>query len=244
MDMSPQYHSCFLGMVTLSRLIITISQEIIHQKQIYFMKNIILSAFFLFGLIGCIYAQQQTTATTADGRKILLYDDGTWRLLKPTTSSSNIETEYQRPTKSNQFVKAAVGAFGVWIDPQKWKQDSPSDEAQKISFNHIKGDAYAMIIAERIPVPTETLKKIALEIAKKSSTNCNVLSEEKRLVNGKEVLCVKIQATIQNIPFTFYNYYYGGPEGTIQVDTFTSTNLFDEYKSDFEDFLNGLKIGN
>jgi hypothetical protein len=38
-------------------------------------------------------------------------------------------------------------------------------------------------------------------------------------------------------------YYYGGPEGSLQVITYTASPNFEEFKSDFEEFLNGTQIG-
>jgi hypothetical protein len=131
----------------------------------------------------------------------------------------------------------------VWIDAQKWKQDSSEEDPIKITFNHKKGEAYAMVISERAGMPIETLKKIALENAKKAAPDAKIASEEKRVVKGKELLCLKFTGTIQGIPFTYYGYFYGGAEGTLQVVTYTASNIFDEFKQDFDDFLDGIQIG-
>ena len=202
-----------------------------------------LLALIVASVIG-VFAQQATTATTEDGRKILLYPDGTWRLLKTPVSEPSTARAYQRPTEAKLFVKAPKGPFGVWINQQKWKQDAPVEEdASKITFRHKKGDAYAMLIAERLSIPTESLKKMVLAEAKGAAPDVRVISEEKRTLNGKKILCLKMGATIENIPFVYYGYYYSGSDGTLQVVTYTGTNFFDEFKSDFEEFLNGTQIG-
>jgi hypothetical protein len=198
----------------------------------------------LFASVIGVFAQQATIATTEDGRKILLYPGGTWRLLKTPVSEPSTTRAYQRPTEAKLFVKAPKGPFGVWINQQKWKQDSPVEEdATKITFHHKKGDAYAMLIAERLSIPTESLKKMVLAEAKGAAPDVRVISEEKRTLNGKKILCLKMGATIENIPFVYYGYYYSGSDGTLQVVTYTGPNFFDEFKSDFEEFLNGTQIG-
>jgi len=149
----------------------------------------------------------------------------------------------QEPATTKVFVKARKGLFGVWIDPQKWEQDSSEENPIKITFNHKKGEAYAMVISERAGMPIETLKNIAVANAKKVAPDAKIASEEKRVVKGKELLCLKITGTIQGIPFIYYGYYYGGSEGTLQVMTYTASNIFDEFKQDFDDFLNGIQIG-
>jgi hypothetical protein len=70
-----------------------------------------------------------------------------------------------------------------------------------------------------------------------------IVFEEKRVVKGKELVCLKLAGTLQNTPFIYYGYYYGGSEGTLQVVTATASNIFDEFKQDFDDFLNGTQMG-
>lgn len=203
---------------------------------------IIIVSFFVVAMTA--FAQQPTTATTDDGRKISLYPDGTWRLLRATPSEPSATPASAKPKDANLFVKARKGPFGIWINQQKWKEDAPVEEDPiKITFDHKKGDAYAMIITERISLPTEALKKVALATAKGVAPDARILSEEKLVVSGKEVLCLKMGGTIQNIAFIYYGYYYGGSEGTLQVVTYTSANLFDEFKPDFDELLKGTQIG-
>jgi hypothetical protein len=190
------------------------------------------------------FSQQPTTATRDDGRKVLLYPDGTWRLLVDASGTQSTPST-SKPTDAALFVKAAKGPFGVWINQEKWKQDAPADPPDpiKITFSHEKGDAYAMIISERISVPMESLKNLALSNAKEVAPDAHIVFEEKRIVNGKQVMCLQMEGTTQGIAFTYYGYYYGGPEGTLQVLTYTGKNLFAEYKPDLDDFLNGTQIG-
>ena len=53
---------------------------------------------------------------------------------------------------------------------------------------------------------------------------------------------MQMGGTAKGIPFVFLGYYYSGKEGSIQVITFTADNLFDEYRKEFEEFLNGFEI--
>jgi hypothetical protein len=192
------------------------------------MKNIFLSVVCVFGLIGCNCAQKQTTATSK------------------TTSGTKTGTAYQRPINANAFVKAPSGSFGVWIDQQKWKPGDPNEETKTINFIHHKGIASAAITSDCTFVPIKTLRKYAIDNGRKRSADFHdfhILSEEKRSLNGKDILCLKIQVKIKNVPFTYLNYFYGGPEGYIQAFTCAPSILFDEYKSDLDDFLNGIQIG-
>jgi hypothetical protein len=141
-------------------------------------------------------------------------------------------------------VKAPKGPFGVWMNSQKWTlKDSKEETGNKLTFTHKSGDAYAMMIGERVQLSLDALKKAALENAKGVAPDIKIVSDEKRTVNGKEMMCLKMSGTIETTPFVYYGYYYGGSEGTLQVICYTSANLFDEFKGDFDDFLNGTQIG-
>jgi len=142
-----------------------------------------------------------------------------------------------------RFVGVVTGPFGVWIDPQKWERASSEENPIKIDFNHKKGEAYAILIAERVSFSMELLKKAAVANAKKAMPDVKIASEEKRLVKGKELLCLKLTGTVQGTPYIYYGYYYGGSGRSLQVVTYTASNLFDEFKQDFDDFLNGTRIG-
>lgn len=189
-----------------------------------------------------VFSQQATIATTEDGRKVLLYGDGTWRLLKQAPIAEANEKTYQRSKQATSFVKLANGQFGIWFNPSKWKQDHKENDPSNTSFNHSKGDGYALIIAERIGSTVEDLKAVAIKNAKEAAPDMKVVFEEDRMVNGKRILCMRIDGTMQKVRITYYNYYFASDKGAIQVCTFTGTNLFEEFKSDFEEFLNGVQI--
>jgi len=99
--------------------------------------------------IASVWGQESPIAAlTQDGRKVLLYPDGTWKLADqaqpqgsavqgsnsapgntpgmgnrsaPGNGSQNAETGNNSPPgNSKTFVKAPQGEFGVWIDKQKW----------------------------------------------------------------------------------------------------------------------------
>jgi hypothetical protein len=199
---------------------------------------VLIAAAFLFA--GSVFAQESTTATTADGRKVQLNEDGTWKLIKGAGAGGL----FKKPAESKTFVKAPKGNFGVWINEEKWTQKAAKEEgSNKITFTHKSGDAYAMLIGERVQLGFDALKKAAVENAKGVAPDIKIVSDERRTVNGKQLMCLKLTGTIQTIPFVYYGYYYGGTEGTLQAICYTSANVFDEFKPDFDDFLNGTQIG-
>ena len=110
----------------------------------------------------------------------------------------------------------------------------------EILLQHKDGEVAGMVIAERLKLPLETLKDVAIQNARSTATDVEVREEAAKTVNDNDVIAVVMDATVEGIDLTYYAYYYSGPEGSIQVVTWTGQNLFDELKPLMEDFLNGF----
>ena len=143
------------------------------------------------------------------------------------------------PGNSKVFVKAPQGAFGVWIDEKKWTENPANNGPIKINFVHQGDTSYAMIIGQRVQVSMEELERAALNNAKKVAPDITLLFREKRVISGKHFHCLQMTGTIQGNSIMYYGYYYGGPEGTLQVICYTTPDLFDQAKTDFDELLNG-----
>ena len=164
----------------------------------------------------------------------------------PTESiSPSPMVKFDKSGSSKTLFKTEMGDFGVWYDESKWRKLEKTDvgeKAKKVRFKLIGKDGYAHVITERSFVPEGFLKEAALKNARKGGEDIKAIFEEKRLVKDREILCLKIEGNVKQIPFILYAYYYTGKEGTIQVITLTRENLFEEYEQDFSNFLNGLVI--
>jgi len=172
-------------------------------------------------------------ATTADGKVVILKDDGTW----------SYAAEYKRDKKATLAYSGKRKTFAVYLVPNTWKKlDKVDNDAAEVGFIHKEGDIVSLIIAERLEIPLATLKKAAIENARMADRNAKIVHEEKRTVNGKEMLCLTIEAEINDVPFTFFGYYYSGDEGSFQILTWTGRKLFKEAKPEMEEFLNGFEI--
>lgn len=184
---------------------------------------------------------QDIRATTENGREVILKSNGTWAFAEAAKSPPD-SGSFQKSEKSTSVFTAKDGKVSVWFDPSKWTK-TESEKAQKTTFSHVDGDVYALVIHERIGMTLEGLKEMALKNARQVAPDLKVTYEEKRKVNGKEVLCMRFASTIEGINFVYFGYYYAGKEGTVQLLTYTSENLFQEYEPAMTEFLNGLVIG-
>jgi hypothetical protein len=169
----------------------------------------------------------------------------------PTTSSSPAPSatlsvssqlrSYNKPASARKRIKAPFGNFAMWIDESQWKQGK-SNDVGTLTFTSTDGDLYARVISERIGLPTDTLKDVVLSNLRDKDQNGTIVLEEKRIINGKQVLVLQMDMTVSNVPFRFFGYCYGGTSGTIQVWTYTAQSIFDKTTEASTQFLNGLEI--
>jgi len=193
---------------------------------------------------GTAVSQTPIKARTESGKDVILSPDGTWKYateVAPGAHTSTAATMTKAATAKSVY-KAQHGGFSIWYDDSKWILAPKADEEGRIEFRLKRGDGYAVAIIEELGMPSSTLKEIALENAKSAAPDTRIVFEETRTVNGKEVLCMKMEGSVKGIPFRYYGYYYGGKAGSIQLLTFTGTQIFSKYEQDFLEFLNGHQI--
>lgn len=204
---------------------------------------------FLLVILTLFTTLGQTRAVTSEGREVILYDNGTWEYASNETTSESdpqipINTKPFRRLKENSFeLKSTRVNVCVWLNPLKWSfTRGGDDDASEYKFQRKKEDLYAMMISEEVEIPLLTLREIALSNAKSAAPDAKITFEEYRTVNGIKVLCLQMKGTISGMKFIYYGYYYTNESGTVQLITYTTQALFDEYKTDMEDFLNGFSL--
>lgn len=200
------------------------------------MKHIFLFIGLFFVLTVPVLAEE--TAVTDSGRTVILYPDGRW---KDAPAAQSDDTSITTPKSATAKAIINRGKSYVAYDPKQWKMDKP-EEGGQTAFKHVEGEAYAMTICERMEISLEALKNVAIANAKAAAPDARIISENRRKVNDKNIMSLIIKGTVENIPFTYFGYYYTGKEGTIQVITYTFDNLFQEYKPIMEKFLNGFSV--
>ena len=191
------------------------------------------------------FCTAQIKAVTENGDEVLLFNDGTW---KPSDSvgmnSKPIKTNpkaFTKSSKSGFLLKSTKFNIGVWLDAKKWKfEKATSNEAAEYELRMKDSDLYGMVIAEKMEIPLETLKNIAINNGRQVSADLVIQNEEYRTVNGLKVLHLQMAGTMQGVKFFYYGYYYSNANGTLQFVTYSAQNLLNTYKADIEDLLNGL----
>ena len=204
----------------------------------------LISILLLFAFI----TNAQIKAITESGDEVLLYESGTWEYVDDKLA----DKEEVIPINDKKFYKNKNATFlvksnniniGIWINPKEWSfEKTGENESTEFSFQKRNETLYAMIITENIELPIESLKDIALQNAKNASPDAKIVFQEYRYVNDTKIFYMHIKGTIQGIKFYYVGYYYSDENGTTQFIAYTTQNLFEQYKNDMLELLNGFVI--
>ena len=189
--------------------------------------------------------QSQTNAVTEYGDQVILFDDGTWQYADEELNLSSEINEnpnpFVKPENSNFLLKSNQFNVGIWLNSKLWKFSKAVDNEDAEYQIVLKGeDLYGTIISEKVPIPLESLREIALLNARDVAPDTKIDHEEYRNVNGLRVLMLEMSGTISGINFAYKGYYYSNSNGTIQIILYTSKSLIKQYDAQVEDFLNGF----
>jgi hypothetical protein len=162
-------------------------------------------------------------------------------MLAGTPGNAQPLRTFVKSTAATTRIQLPFGKFALWIDASQWKQ-TKTEEVGIAMFTNTNGQGWAKIITERISMPLDALRDVAVSNFREADQNTKGVLEEKRVVNGRQVLAIQMDATYKKIPVRFYGYCYAGTSGEIQVWTFTTQSLFAENADGFTRFLNGVEI--
>jgi hypothetical protein len=189
--------------------------------------------------------QAQQKGVTETGEDVILFEDGTWKyqneddiLKNEIPTNPNI---FEKDNQSTFLLKSSRLNVGVYLNPKIWSFKKATGNPEAEYELQLKGeDLYGLLITEKVEIPLESLKSIALENGKTAAPDLKIVKEEYRNVNGLKTLLLQLNGTIQGIKFSYYGYYFTSINGTVQFITYTSQNLIDSYRPESEKLLNGF----
>jgi hypothetical protein len=171
--------------------------------------------------------------------------DGVYALIKGSlsadTSSVAAGGTFSVPKAATEDLPLLDGRAALSFDPKKWTETT-SPGAKRRGLKHESGDGYAVIVADGAETRGDQLRDAAIAAMREDVPDARVVQEQRRRVNGIDVLLLRVEGSFFGIPFTYLGYHYGGPTGTIHVVAYTSQRMFETLRSEFEDLLNGLRL--
>ena len=206
---------------------------------------------------------QSIRATTEDGRTVLLRPDGTWtfevrQVGEPGEEEAEIVVDLDVPSTDErvprppppprpaQTLVGGDGAYQIRYDASRWSetQDLVPGESE-FSFKLPYGAGYATTIYEVSAIPVSAMRGIVLQNAREGMNgDITVVSEEPVAVpGGGEALRLEYRVvTAEGLDVTMSNLMHSDEAGTLQVVTWTTTDLMDRYRDELRRFQDGLSI--
>jgi hypothetical protein len=163
---------------------------------------------------------------------------------KPDTTKRSVDYVVNKPVDFNTSVKSQKQPIELFYNDKLWKSIPPSDlnPIAEICLANLENDMYAMLITEPTVMKLETFKQAIIINTRKKSQNLNIIDQSLKLVNGKEVLSLVMTANVNNIDLVYQWYLYSSQKGSMQYLVFTTRDLYNSNRKDFENILNGLVI--
>jgi hypothetical protein len=213
-------------------------------------------------LVGSVY-QASSQVNTGDERPVVLRSDGTWAYRQPRSIERTVVLHpngtwsyepvkqalqesvvaFTKPGEATTLIRGETVPYGIWIDEQTWQSASgKSDDVVERRFAHVSGEVWGAVIAETTALTDEFVKDFVSASARKHMPDADIVTQEKRVVNGKDISFLNIEGTYNTMPLSYLTYYYVGESGTIQVYAWTFKNLITKHEQTMLDFLNGFEV--
>lgn len=214
------------------------------------MKKLFFAA-LLINLSQLLIAQE--TAITERGDTVLLYSTGEWVYLDNFLHTKEEQFEikmndniYQIPASSNKKVMGLNDAYSISYNDKLWSRIPPGqlNPEADIAFKLKNGDLYSMVIFEEMSINIENLYQISYNNAASVMSDIKMVDKDYRVVNNDTLIWMQMDGNTQGMNITYSSYYLSSPYGSIQFHTFTGQNLFDKYKTELFDLLNGIQLKN
>lgn len=150
-------------------------------------------------------------------------------------------------TKSEKFTsveKSKKLPIELYYDENQWTSISPSEINPSAEFCIANKDLeiYAFLIPEPTVMTLSKLRQALIFNLRKNTKNLNIINEELRNINGKEILSIRLSALVNNNDLVYQWYIYCGDKGSLQYLVFTDRETYKQNLDKFENILNGLVI--
>jgi hypothetical protein len=127
------------------------------------------------------------------------------------------------------------------MDATKWKLEEVYSLGE-LKLSHMRGDITAKIDTDRVSTPTSMLRQGLLEAFKSADVKGQIVHEDRRIVNGREILAIQFDVTVDGKRSRVFGYYHGGSSGQIQVIAYAPASKFATRISEITELLDGLEV--
>lgn len=158
---------------------------------------------------------------------------------QPQAAPDELNAPARRELTAVQLLK---GHAVLQFDPA-WRADpSVKTEAGAFQYVHSSGEVFMKVVSERIQIGLEKLAEIGVANVLKVDAAAKTTRRGPRRVNGLDMVFREVEATIDDVPLTFYIHYYSDTAGSIQLVGWTGRSLIGEHRSLIDQFVSGFEV--
>ena len=177
--------------------------------------------------------------------------------MSPQLELAKSEIQYSKPITSTHLIKGEIIKYDLWFDHDKWTVIDKEDPLFKMSetfvkkantqtnFTHLLTHKYydftpALIFEEHgFMTNMEAFRYFSKLV--RSDKNTQIISKEIRMVNGKDMLYMKIESNKNSTITTGLSYSFSNKTGSIGIVVLKDF-LNAELETEIIDLLNGLVV--
>jgi hypothetical protein len=151
---------------------------------------------------------------------------------------------YFKPKRFVSKEKSSTYPAEIYYDENQWVSIPPHDLnpiAEKCLL-HKEKEIYTLLITEPTKLTLSALKQAVIINLRRSTKNLEIINQEIRNVNGKNILTLLISAKMEDTDLVYQWYIYCSDKGCLQYLVFTDKETYNSSKDEFEQILNGLII--
>lgn len=150
--------------------------------------------------------------------------------------------EHAKNDLAAQAHTSADGSAALWLNPSKWTWVQSTHEDAKTFIYHT-GLAQARFIAKTEGLTPERQLEDTLARIRKNDPAARLIFNERRKVNGAEMLCIQIETSLSDeSKAIYYGYLYGDQERSIQAFVVTPQPAMSLHFRHYTDLLDGLVV--
>lgn len=149
--------------------------------------------------------------------------------------------EIETPKFSGSLVEDPAGKYNFQFSESKWKLLKKNlSRHSDYTFELLSAPCYGTIISGSSPMDSDMLKEVARNNLKRGARQIEVVEEKEIKHNGASGYYLKMEALMETSRLTYFGYYFGGQNGTVQVLCWTDRSNAHKLQPEIEQFLSGV----
>ncbi len=126
---------------------------------------------------------------------------------------------------------------------ERWlRAETPDNTEAMFELRHRDGDAHALLLLGPPGPDLDQLKDHAVSAARATLEDFRLTFEADRRLGRARVAVLRFEGVAEGVAFNYYNYYWAGAEGTLQLLTLSPSREYPVMRRDMQALLDGLRI--